>query len=77
MTYTVGQWSGVLARDKITIQDSSNRSEPVEVEFALIEHSDNFFVRGAHWGGILGMAYPSIGQVRALTSPSAKTMPLC
>ncbi len=64
--YSVGQWSGVLVKDKIAIQDFSNQStEPVEVEFALIQHSKDFFVSGATWGGILGMAYSSIGQVRA------------
>ena len=30
--YSVGEWSGVLARDKISIIDSKNITEPVDTE---------------------------------------------
>ena len=63
--YSVGEWSGVLARDKISIIDSKNITEPVVTEFALIKTSENFFISGAQWEGILGMAYSSLAKVRA------------
>ena len=60
VTYTGGKWSGTLARDLVSI----GGSPPVEVEFALINSASNFFIAGAQWSGILGLAYDSLAKVR-------------
>ena len=36
---------------------------PVSAEFSTIQKADQFYIAGAHWVGILGMAYHSIAAV--------------
>ena len=46
-------------RDAVSIGGSPQ----VEVEFALITSSSKFFIPGAPWVGILGLAYESLAKV--------------
>ncbi len=61
VTYSGGEWSGTLARDLVSIGGSPS----VELEFALIQSSTKFFIPGAEWVGILGLAYDSLAKVSA------------
>ncbi len=61
VTYSGGKWSGTLVRDVVSIGGAPN----VEVEFALIQSSSMFFIPGAEWVGILGLAYDSLAKVNA------------
>ena len=61
--YTSGEWSGTLASDMISVISSQGASPPTEAYVALIESSKDFFIRGAEWEGIMGMAYPALAKV--------------
>ena len=67
VTYSGGKWSGTLAKDLVSI----GSSPPVEVEFALITSASNFFIAGAQWSGILGLAYESLAKVSLLSRVGA------
>ena len=59
--YQFGSWHGSVCQDVIKFKDG-----PMEFTYlALIEHSQHFFIRGAIWQGILGLAYASLARVRA------------
>ena len=64
VSYTGGKWSGELATDIVSIVES-NQSRVVSTEayIALIQTSEDFFIRGAEWEGILGLAYPALAKV--------------
>lgn len=63
VSYAGGEWSGSMARDKISIMDSQNASQPIDADLALITSSKDFFIRGTEWEGIMGLAYSSLAQV--------------
>jgi len=60
--YTQGSWSGYLGTDVIKIVSLANFST-FRANVALITESDNFFVNGSNWQGILGLAYREIAEV--------------
>ena len=60
VSYTVGGWTGRRVRDIVHIGDSS-----FSVTFDLIQEAYNgFFVTGAEWVGIWGMAFSELAKVR-------------
>lgn len=59
VTYSLGEWSGYLVRDKVGFGDHSMET----CAFSLITSSTDFFIEGAEWVGILGMAYKSLAKV--------------
>ena len=60
VSYTVGGWTGRRVRDIVHIGDSS-----FSVMFDLIQEAYNgFFVTGAEWVGIWGMAFSELAKVR-------------
>ena len=62
MTYSSGEWSGYLVKDKVGFEDYS-----MEIcAFSLITSSTDFFIEGAEWVGILGMAYKSLAKVAVM-----------
>ena len=61
VTYSSGQWSGYLVRDRVGFGDFSMDDGP----FALITSSTEFFIKGADWVGILGLAYRSLVKVQS------------
>ena len=61
LLYTQGHWSGILGRDLVTIPVLLE--QPVNVNIACIQQSQQFFINGSHWQGILGLAYPAIAKV--------------
>lgn len=63
VSYTGGEWSGTMARDKISIMDSQNVSRPIDADIALIDFSKDFFIKGTEWEGIMGLAYSSLAKV--------------
>ncbi len=60
VSYSGGEWSGTLARELVSIGGSPS----VDAKFALIQSSSTFFIPGAEWVGILGLAYDSLAKVR-------------
>ncbi|XP_053165391.1 beta-secretase 2 [Hemicordylus capensis] len=63
--YTQGSWTGTLGTDVITIQGINTTCT---INIASIFQSDNFFIKGVKWHGILGLAYA------ALAKPSSSLM---
>ena len=60
--YTVGSWKGKQVRDSLHIDGSS-----FSVTFDLIKEAYNgFFVAGAQWVGIWGMAFSGLAKVRCV-----------
>lgn len=59
VSYSGGEWSGTLASEMVSI----GGSPLVEAKFALIESASTFFIPGAEWVGILGLAYDSLAKV--------------
>ncbi|XP_066999595.2 beta-secretase isoform X2 [Anabrus simplex] len=60
VTYTQGCWKGHLGSDVVQFP---NMSAPVvRCDISLIESSNNFYMKGAFWQGILGLGYPTIAQ---------------
>lgn len=62
MRYTQGNWEGELGTDKITIPHGPNVT--ITINIAAILTSDDFFLPGINWQGILGLAYPMLARVR-------------
>ncbi|KAF6384409.1 beta-secretase 2 [Rhinolophus ferrumequinum] len=58
--YTQGSWTGLVGEDIITIPKGFNRSFVVNV--ATIFESENFFLPGIKWNGILGLAYAALAK---------------
>lgn len=59
--YTQGNWQGTLGTDLIRFIDSPNAT--VNVNVALIKSSENFFINGSNWEGILGLGYAHLSKV--------------
>ncbi|XP_078416433.1 beta-secretase 2 [Cetorhinus maximus] len=65
--YTQGSWVGNLGTDVITIPKGPNGT--VTINIATILQSEDFFLPGINWQGILGLAY------RMLAKPSSSVEP--
>ncbi|GCB71331.1 hypothetical protein scyTo_0005907 [Scyliorhinus torazame] len=65
--YTLGSWEGNLGTDIITIPKGPNGT--VTINIATILKSEEFFLPGINWQGILGLAY------RILAKPSSSVEP--
>lgn len=59
--YTQGSWTGAVGEDVVTIPKGLNSSFLVNV--ATIFESENFFLPGIKWNGILGLAYAALAKV--------------
>lgn len=59
--YTQGNWEGELGSDLIRFIDAPNAT--VRVNIATIESSENFFINGSNWEGILGLGYAHLAKV--------------
>lgn len=60
--YTQGSWTGFVGEDVVTIPKGFNSSFLVNI--ATIFESENFFLPGVKWNGILGLAYAALAKVR-------------
>ncbi|XP_048202516.1 beta-secretase 2 [Perognathus longimembris pacificus] len=58
--YTQGSWTGVVGEDLVTIPKGFNSSFLVNI--ATISESENFFLPGIKWNGILGLAYAALAK---------------
>ncbi|XP_054983348.1 beta-secretase 2 isoform X1 [Sorex araneus] len=58
--YTQGSWTGAVGEDVVTIPRGFNRSFLINV--ATISESENFFLPGIKWNGILGLAYAALAK---------------
>ena len=64
VSYTGGRWSGRLATSIISaVGSNGSRLEPTGANIALIESSEDFFIKGAKWEGIMGLAYANLAKV--------------
>ena len=59
--YTQGNWEGQLGTDLIRFIEAPNAT--VRVNIAMIESSENFFINGSNWEGILGLGYARLAKV--------------
>ncbi|KAM5150366.1 beta-secretase 2-like [Callospermophilus lateralis] len=58
--YTQGSWTGFMGEDVVTIPKGFNSSFLVNI--ATIFKSENFFLPGIKWNGILGLAYATLAK---------------
>ncbi|XP_010131291.1 PREDICTED: beta-secretase 2-like, partial [Buceros rhinoceros silvestris] len=58
--YSQGSWTGVLGTDVITIPKGIYGSYTINI--ATILESENFFLPGVKWHGILGLAYDALAK---------------
>ena len=65
VSYTGGSWNGMLAKDLISV-GNSDTNQSIEAYITLIKSSRDFFIKGAEWEGIMGLAYPPLAKVRAI-----------
>ncbi|XP_059542480.1 beta-secretase 2 isoform X2 [Myotis daubentonii] len=66
--YTQGSWTGSVGEDVVTITKGFNTSFLVNI--ATIFESENFFLPGIQWNGILGLAYAALAKVLGGIEPS-------
>uniref|UniRef100_A0A3Q2HDJ2 Beta-secretase 2 n=1 Tax=Equus caballus TaxID=9796 RepID=A0A3Q2HDJ2_HORSE len=66
--YTQGSWTGFVGEDLVTIPKGFNSSFLVNI--ATIFESENFFLPGIKWNGILGLAYATLAKVLGGIEPS-------
>ncbi|XP_036205238.1 beta-secretase 2 isoform X3 [Myotis myotis] len=66
--YTQGSWTGSVGEDVVTITKGFNTSFLVNI--ATIFESENFFLPGVQWNGILGLAYAALAKVLGGIEPS-------
>ena len=59
--YTQGNWEGELASDLLRFVDGPNAT--VRVNVAAILSSENFYINGSMWEGILGLGYARLSKV--------------
>eukprot|EP00794_Sanderia_malayensis_P011178 gene11178-12352_t len=58
--YTQGNWEGELLTDYVKFIDGPNATRKVNV--AAIMSSENFFINGSNWEGILGLGYSRLAK---------------
>ncbi|PIK41712.1 putative beta-secretase 1 [Apostichopus japonicus] len=81
--YTVGSWSGVLGRSVMRLPGGPDVRFSGNI--ASILESDQFFINGSYWQGILGLGYAAIASVEPFFDslvnqtdiPNIFTMQLC
>ncbi|XP_070232528.1 beta-secretase 2 isoform X2 [Bos mutus] len=66
--YTQGSWTGFVGEDVVTIPKGFNSSFLVNI--ATIFESENFFLPGIRWNGILGLAYATLAKVLGGIEPT-------
>ena len=59
--YTQGNWEGELGSDLLKFIDGPNAT--VRVDVAGILSSENFYINGSMWQGILGLGYARLAKV--------------
>ena len=62
--YTQGNWEGKLGSDLLRFVEGPNAT--VRVNVAAILSSENFYINGSMWEGILGLGYARLSKVRDL-----------
>lgn len=62
--YTQGNWEGKLGSDVLRFVEGPNAT--VRVNVAAILSSENFYINGSMWEGILGLGYARLSKVRYL-----------
>ena len=60
----MGWWDGKLVTDKIKL----GAMAAVTAGFTMITRAEQFYIAGADWVGIMGMAYESIAAVSIICS---------
>ncbi|XP_070548494.1 beta-secretase 1-like [Ptychodera flava] len=65
--YTQGRWDGYLGTDLVALSAISNVTARVNI--ASITKSENFFINGSNWEGILGLAYDEIARPDSSLTP--------
>lgn len=65
--YTQGNWQGMLGSDFIRFIDAPNAT--VRVNIATIISSENFFINGSNWQGILGLGYAHLSKPDSSVTP--------
>ena len=63
--YTQGNWEGELGSDLLNFIEGPNAT--VRVDVASILSSENFFINGSMWEGILGLGYARLAKVSSHT----------
>ena len=59
--YTQGNWEGELGSDLLRFVEGPNAT--VRVNVAAILSSENFYINGSMWEGILGLGYARLSKV--------------
>lgn len=62
--YTQGNWEGKLGSDVLRFVEGPNAT--VRVNVAAILSSENFYINGSMWEGILGLGYARLSKVSYL-----------
>ncbi|XP_048458961.1 beta-secretase 2-like, partial [Rhincodon typus] len=65
--YTQGSWEGELGIDVITIPKGPNGT--ITTNIATILQSEDFFLPGINWQGILGLAYSTLAKPSSSVEP--------
>uniref|UniRef100_A0A8C5SWH0 Beta-secretase 2 n=1 Tax=Laticauda laticaudata TaxID=8630 RepID=A0A8C5SWH0_LATLA len=58
--YTQGSWNGILGTDVVRMPKGINGTYIINI--ATIFQSENFFLKGIQWQGILGLAYSTLAK---------------
>ncbi|XP_027053766.1 beta-secretase 1-like [Pocillopora damicornis] len=66
--YTQGNWEGELGSDLLRFVEGPNAT--VRVNVAAIQSSENFYINGSMWEGILGLGYAR------LSKPDSSVLPV-
>ena len=61
MPYTQGNWEGELGSELLRFVEGPNAT--VRVNVAAILSSENFYINGSMWEGILGLGYARLSKV--------------
>ncbi|XP_037071772.1 beta-secretase 1-like [Pollicipes pollicipes] len=56
--YSQGSWRGCLVSDVVRLPETN--APTVRCDVALIKHSQNFYINGSEWQGIVGLAFKPI-----------------
>lgn len=64
--YTQGNWEGELGLDLVSMPQGPNGT--VVINLSAILSSEGFFLPDINWQGILGLAYPLLARVSAVSS---------
>ena len=73
--YTQGNWEGELGSDLLRFVEGPNAT--VRVNVASIMSSENFYINGSMWEGILGLGYPRLSKVSRFWTSSSIALVIC